>query len=411
MSRVDGAFAPGHAPLFEEAFKRAIERGEPYDLELEFIRPNGEHIWVRSMGRPVLENGKVLRVTGNIMDVTDRKKAEAERATLDAQLRQAQKMEAIGRLAGGIAHDFNNILSAIVGYGELARLDLPNDSRASRFLVEVLNASERAKELIKQILSITRQTEEQLKPILVTPVIKEVLKLLRASIPSTIEIRQSIAANDTVIHADPTRIHQIVMNLCTNAYQAMMEDGGVLSVSTEEVNLQEKTEELAPGLPPGRYFVLTVSDTGQGIHPDILDKIFDPYFTTKQKDEGTGLGLAVVRSIVERLAGRVQVSSRPGVGATIRVILPSDRTHIEEHEGQECPFERGSERILFVDDEPTLMVLGKGLFESLGYQVEAVSNGAEAFERFSGTPDKFDLVITDLTMPGMTGSKLAERIL
>ncbi|MHC1744320.1 MAG: PAS domain S-box protein [Syntrophobacteraceae bacterium] len=352
----------------------------------------------------------LLSATGEVegaitvaVDVTERKK-------LEEQLSQAQKMEAIGRLAGGIAHDFNNILSAIVGYSELARMALPEDTRARSFVSEVLQASERAKDLVQQILVFSRQSEEQPQPIIVTPVIKEALKLLRASIPSTIEISQSIQTTDTVVVADPTRIHQIVMNLCTNAYHAMMERGGALSVSTEEIEQKRERPVLDPQIPPGHYFVLTVSDTGPGIHPAIRDKIFDPYFTTKEKDKGTGLGLAVVHGIVERFGGKVEVESSLGRGAVFRVVLPVVQTHVGRYEPQDVQFEYGNEHILLVDDEVTLVAMGKGLLESLGYRVVALSSSLEAFDAFCREPHAFDLVITDFTMPGMTGGKLAERI-
>ncbi len=352
----------------------------------------------------------LLSATGEVdgaitvaVDVTERKK-------LEEQLSQAQKMEAIGRLAGGIAHDFNNILSAIVGYSELTRLALPDDAKARSFVGEVLQASERAKELVQQILVFSRQSEEQPQPIIVTPVVKEALKLVRASIPSTIEISQSIQTKDTVVLADPTRIHQIVMNLCTNAYHAMMERGGVLGVSTQEIEQTAERPVLDPQIPPGHYFLLTVSDTGPGIHPAIRDKIFDPYFTTKEKDKGTGLGLAVVHGIVERFGGKVEVVSSPGMGAVFRVILPVIETSVGRYQPQVAPFEYGNESIMLVDDEATLVAMGKGLLESLGYQVVALSSSLEAFEMFRNKPDIFDLVITDFTMPGMTGGKLAERI-
>lgn len=352
----------------------------------------------------------LLSATGEVdgaitvaVDVTERKK-------LEEQLSQAQKMEAIGRLAGGIAHDFNNILSAIVGYSELARLALPDDAKARSFVGEVLQASERAKELVQQILVFSRQSEEQPQPILVTPVVKEALKLVRASIPSTIEISQSIQTQDTVVLADPTRIHQIVMNLCTNAYHAMMDRGGVLGVSTQEIAQTAERPLLDPQIPPGHYFVLTISDTGPGIHPAIRDKIFDPYFTTKEKDKGTGLGLAVVHGIVERFGGKVEVVSSPGMGAVFRVILPVIETSVGRCQPEVAPFEYGNEHILLVDDEITLVAMGKGLLQSLGYQVVALSSSLEAFEVFCKKPDTFDLVITDFTMPGMTGGKLAERI-
>lgn len=334
-----------------------------------------------------------------------------ERERLQVKLLQAQKMESLGRLAGGISHDFNNVLAAITGYTELALLLLPSESKPSAYLGEVVKASERARDLVQQILTFSRQSDEELHPIMVVPVIKEALKLLQASIPSTIQIRQSIKARDTVVCADPTKIHQVIMNLCTNAYHAMFEEGGTLTVSAEETDLGQEPSALFQDLPPAPHLVLTVSDTGTGIPSEIMDKIFDPYFSTKEKEKGTGLGLAVVRGIVESLSGVIRVSSRVGEGSVFTVILPSVRMDVPDTEERPTLLHGGGERILFVDDEPGIAELGKSLLESLGYQVVSVTNSIEAFGLFSSEPDLFDLVVTDFTMPGLTGMKLAEKIL
>jgi signal transduction histidine kinase/CheY-like chemotaxis protein len=340
----------------------------------------------------------------------ENRRMEEEKRKLESQLRQAQKMEAIGTLAGGIAHDFNNILSIIFGYTELA-MEEKNPEERQQHLLDLRNGAERAKELVGQILAFSRKAEQQMQPLQVSAIIKEALKMLRASIPATIEIRQDIASNGLVL-ADPTQIHQVIMNLCTNAYHAMRETGGILAVSLKEVTIGA-TEYGYANITQGNYLKLEVSDTGCGIDQKTQEKIFEPYFTTKKPGEGTGLGLAVVHGIVNSHHGHITVYSEPGEGTSFHVYLPLTEQDVSALPDKTEPKElRGKgERILFVDDEKQIRkVLGTMLTKN-GYQVTASADGAQALEEFQKNPDQFDLVITDMTMPSMTGAELAQKIM
>ena len=344
-------------------------------------------------------------------DITKIKELEAERLQTEAQLLQAQKMEAIGTLAGGIAHDFNNILTAILGYAELTGFDLERDSHASQNLGNVIKASHRAKDLVKQILSFSRQNEKEKKPIIISSIIKESIKLLRISLPTTIEIRQDIESNPGIINANPTQIHQVMMNLCTNAAHAMSEKGGVLEVTLANVALDASAELIHPDLQPGQYLRLTVSDTGEGMPAEILERIFEPYFTTKDISKGTGLGLAVVHSIVKSHQGTVKAQSESGKGTNFTVYFPIIRKDplVEKKVTESIP--KGEERILYVDDEKALVDIGQQMLKRLGYTVVTKTNSLEALEEFQKGPEKFDLVITDMTMPNLTGVELSQRLM
>jgi PAS domain S-box-containing protein len=332
-----------------------------------------------------------------------------EKEGLARQLRQAQKMEAIGTLAGGIAHDFNNILSAVMGYTELTLLDLTPESRGRRFLTESLSAANRAKDLVKQILTFTRQQEQERKPVQMGAIVKETLKLLRASLPATIQIHHDIASTGVVL-ADPTHIHQILMNLCTNAHHAMRDRGGVLEVSLDDIAVDGSAGALL-GLKPGPYLELIVSDTGHGMEPSVVERIFDPYFTTKRTGEGTGLGLAVVHGIVKNSAGAIKVFSDPAKGSSFHVYLPRmDLPEAESNESLPRELPSGQERILFVDDEPALVTIAGSMLEELGYSVTVMTRSQGALELVQAEPHSFDLVITDQTMPGITGTSLAQEI-
>ena len=349
-------------------------------------------------------NGEPSDILTIIRDITDKRKIEK-------QLIQAQKMEAIGTLAGGIAHDFNNLLFIISGYAEMSMGDLPEGNRVVGNMAQVRKASNRAKELVKQILTFSRMEERRKKPMLIQPIIKEALALLRASLPSTIEIRKKIHDECKCVSADPTRIHQVIMNLCTNAYHAMRENGGVLEVvlSSVTLDIEDTAEHL--NLSPGRYVMLKVSDTGNGIEKSVIDRIFDPYFTTKAKGEGTGMGLAMVHGIVKSLGGEIKVSSKPGRGASFYIYLPevaSDCT-VEEMIFMDFPA-RGNERILLVDDEKQIVEMLQEMLEHLGYRLTVTTSSEEALKLFHFDPDAFDLVITDQTMPKITGMDLTKRL-
>jgi PAS domain S-box-containing protein len=350
--------------------------------------------------------------SGEISDFVFVNRDVTHEVLLQSQLRQAQKMEVIGTLAGGIAHDFNNILGAILGYTEMAVEDIPKNTSTHTYLKEVLRATLRAKDLVKQILAFSRQGETQARqPIEIAPVIKEALKLLRATFPATIELRQQISAHSLTVMGDPTELHQIVMNLCANAAHAMRDRGGILEVTIGEVELDAASAEVHENLQPGSYVQLTVRDTGHGMDAATLDRIFDPYFTTKGVSEGSGLGLAVVRGIVKRHEGAISVRSKPERGTVFEILFPRIEKAQEQPENEFEPLTGGTEHILFVDDEEPLATLGEWMLVQLGYRVTARTNSLEAMELFRSEPDAFDLVITDYTMPNMTGVDLAKAML
>jgi PAS domain S-box-containing protein len=382
--------------------------GEIIAREIDFAGEPGVQVWIR--------------------DITERKQADNEKRLLEFQLQQAQKMEAIGTLAGGIAHDFNNILAAIIGYTEIASLQVADDNKAKESLNEVLKAGHRAKNLVNQILAFSRPGDEGRKPIQVTSIMKEALKLLRATLPATIEIRQNIeidSGQDTIL-ADPTQIHEVLMNLCTNAAHAMRENGGILEIGLQNVehgirNSEFEDDErkspmqilLSPvDLDPGQYLRLTVSDTGHGMTPEVIKRIFDPYFTTKDKGEGTGMGLSVVHGIIKSHGGRITVYSEQTKGSTFHVYLPLIQEMTKEPDiDKGAPVLTGDERILFVDDEHALVEIAKDILERLGYEVVTRTSSVEALELFRAQADSFDLVITDMTMPNMTGDKLSRELM
>lgn len=358
-------------------------------------------------GAQNLNIGFVLTLT----DITERKQNEEVRIKLEEQLQQAQKMEAIGTLAGGIAHDFNNILGAILGYSEMAREDCSPGSVIENDLNQVIVAGNRAKDLVKQILSFSRQTVTE--KILLQPaiILKETLKLLRSSLPTTISIRQDINANAGLIYVDPTQIHQILMNLCTNAYHAMEEKGGLLSISLKGKTLSKQDLVCSPHIQPGNFVEMSVRDNGLGMSQDLQEKIFDPYFTTKEVGKGTGMGLAIVHGIVKSYGGYISCYSQVGVGTEFKIILPviEGNAAIEIKNAQSTPV--GTEHILLVDDEKILVEMSSSMLQRMGYTVTARTSSIEALSTFTNQPDAYDLVITDQTMPGMTGVDLARRML
>ena len=351
-----------------------------------------------------------LQIFGISRDITERKQAERERIRLEDQLGRAQKMEAIGTLAGGIAHDFNNILMAIIGFTELALMDAGKGTNQERHLHAVRKAGSRAKDLVKQILTFSRYSEQELRPVQVKAVVNEVMKLIRATLPSTIQIKQDIKSDSTIM-ADPVQVHQVMMNLCTNAGHAMMKHGGVLDISLTDVELDKAFLEEQHGINPGHYIKLTVTDTGHGMSQEILDRIYDPYFTTKPQGEGTGLGLSVVHGIVKSYKGVIIVMSEPGKGTTFDIFLPVMGADSSLDERPDDPLPTGNGCILFIDDEPVLTDVGTNMLEKLGYEVVTKTSSIEAIELFKAHPENFDLVITDMTMPGMTGEALAGEIM
>ena len=344
-------------------------------------------------------------------EIAEHQRAEEEKRKLEAQVQRAQRMEAIGTLAGGIAHDFNNVLTAIIGYTELLRYDLPEDSQTQSNLEAIFQAAIRAKDLVQQILTFSRQGEQEKKPLRISTIIKEALNLVRASLPTTIEIRQNLESTSDTVLANPTQIHQVLINFCTNSAQAMQGKGGVLEVSLENADLDLEAAAHNPDLKPGAYVKLTVRDTGSGIAPEIIERIFEPYFSTREPDQGTGMGLAVVHGIVESTGGAITVESKLGEGTAIHVFFPRIASEVTPEARALSPFPTGTERILFVDDEKALVDIGVQLLEHLGYRVTARTSSIEALEAFRHQPEKFDLVITDQTMPNMTGEMLTRELL
>ncbi len=368
-----------------------------------FLRGEERVISVQSK-RIAGANDDIIGVIQTALDIT-------ERVNLEKQFRQAHKMQAIGTLAGGIAHDFNNILSAIMGYTELYKMQVSDRPRVYNGMEEVLKAAKRAKALVQQILTFSRQTAQEKKPIMMVPIVKEVAKFLRASLPSTIEIKHSLSVCADIIMADPTQMHQVMMNLCTNAGYAMKETGGVLEIGLKEVLIGKDEKRRFPSLVIGRYLELSVRDTGHGISGDHLERIFEPYYTTKSKGEGTGLGLAVVHGIIRDHGGEIKVYSELGKGTVFQLFLPLAESRTEEtNDAAEPVLTGGKERILILDDEEALVNMQTELLEELGYKVLAETDPVKAIEEFTKARDSFDLVITDKTMPHMTGFDVAKYL-
>ena len=357
-------------------------------------------------------NGKVTGTRGIVIDLTESRKAEEERMRLGEQLRQAQKMEALGTLAGGIAHDFNNMLAIVIGNAELAIDDIGECSDGVVHNIEqILNASKRARDLVKQILAFGRKSQGQRKPVKLGPLVKETANLLRGSLPSTVKVEVDVRNEADTVLADFSQIQQVVMNLATNAAHAMGEDEGLLSISVSDAVFGEEDLKPDPDMQPGRYVVLTVRDTGLGMPKQVLNRIFEPFYTTKGEGKGTGMGLAVVFGIVKAHNGAITVESRPGRGTTFKVFFPCHDTITQEEPIKQEALPKGKERVLVVDDEPAVVEMTSDTLKRLGYQVTTASSGQEGWEKFEKTPGNFDLVLTDHVMPDITGMRLAEKML
>jgi signal transduction histidine kinase/DNA-binding response OmpR family regulator len=385
---------------------QAVLNKEEDTFEMEYaIQTNGERMWFH--GRVTLfPGGGQRRVVVTHENITDRKRAEKEKIRLAAQLRHAYKMEAIGTLAGGIAHDFNNILSSVLGYVELSLMDIETDNQLESNLQEVYRAGMRAKELVRQILTFARKEEEHIQPIQISAIAKEATKLIRSIIPTSIDVRLKVESQSFAM-AEPTQIHQIFMNLFTNAAQAMENDGGILTITITEETLGSSFNSMHPVFTPGKFLKIIVSDTGTGIAAHKLDRIFDPYYTTKGRGEGTGLGLSVVHGIVQSHHGEINVDSKIGRGTTFTIYLPLSPQKAGTSLKRLRTIPMGSERILFVDDEVSIADMSRQRLSLLGYKVTTVNSGRQALEHLSQAPDDYDVVITDMTMPRMSGDQLA----
>jgi signal transduction histidine kinase/CheY-like chemotaxis protein len=358
------------------------------------------------------EAGRVSRVIEYYHDVTNRKQAEKEKDLAEAQLRHAQKMDAIGTLAGGIAHDFNNMLGAMIGYANLALGDVPEDSTAHRNLCEVLTAANRAKDLVRQILTFGRENEERQKPIRIAPIVREVLKTIQVSLPKNIEISTHIPDSSGMIMANVAQIHQILLNLCTNAAHAMEAKGGLLDVTIKEVEIQSPITVGHISVTPGSYIQLIVTDTGCGMSPEVLSHVFEPFFTTREVGKGTGMGLAVVDGIVRKHRATITVNSREGIGTSFTIFFPSLEAALS-NDGPSQNADGASDipTILVVDDEALMVDVTRQILERLGYIVVGRTSSEEALQAFREDPDRFDLVITDHRMPKLTGVQLARELM
>ncbi|MDH3504115.1 MAG: PAS domain S-box protein [Nitrospirota bacterium] len=399
---------PDDLPGCLKSWAKACETNQPYEIEFRLLRGT-DHSYRWHLGRalPIFDQeGQVVKWFGTNTDITQLKQ-------LEDQVRQSQKMEAIGTLAGGIAHDFNNILMAIIGYAELAKLNARENTGAQKNLDEVLVAGQRAKELVQQILTFSRQTEQERQPLELQVVVKEVCKFLRASLPATIDMRQNFTETPTIILGDPIQMHQVVMNLCANAEHAMRKSGGLLELKLEHVTGEPDGIGTHPDLKGGSYVCLTVRDTGVGMTPEVAQRIFDPFYTTKGIGEGTGMGLAVVHGIVISHGGVIHVESKPGQGTTFSIYFPE--MEARSNQGEDIPLQQeifmGRGHILFVEDEEPLARLGEGAMRALGYEVMVCTSSVEALEVFRADPFRFDAVMTDQTMPNMTGEALARELL
>lgn len=389
-----------------------LDKSTVFNIDYRIIAKDGTQRWVNHFCRPVFDDRNVfIGRRGSTRDITEQINAEEEKKKLQRHLLQAQKMEAIGTLAGGIAHDFNNILTALIGYTELASDSVKNeDYNVLEYLDTVLNAGNRAKELVNHILQFSRSTDTQQKPLEIRFIVKEVLKLLHATIPTSIEIVENISVDHEKVLADPTNIHQIIMNLCTNAYQSMQNDQGTLTVELEKITANEPIVCYHNQLPPDTYIRLHVGDTGTGITPGLIDKIFDPYFTTKSRGEGTGLGLAVTYGIITSLGGGIKVFSEVGKGTDFYIYIPVLSQVTEEKTDDFYILRGGNERILVVDDEVIFTDLTSIILASFGYEINTTNDSVKALELFTENPDNYDLVISDQTMPRMTGVELSKQI-
>ena len=396
----------------QQILKQLANTGRYGPYEKEYRHKDGYLLPVRLNGMLINQKG-IDYIWSSVEDITALKEAAEEKHKLAEQLRQSQKMEAIGTLAGGVAHDFNNILAAILGYTELTLFHSSMDAKGKRHLEGIVTAVERAKKLVNQILTFSKKGEEYHSPIKINEVVLEAINLLKKTIPATISFKLDIDSDLDTVMADPTQIHQVIMNLCTNAYHSMPNYTGIINVSLKQVRVDSDTAAKNTNLRPGQYILLTVADTGAGIPAEIIDRIFEPFFTTKKQGKGTGMGLAVVHGIVENHGGAIEIKSVVGKGTTFEIFFPLMQKQVinRQEKDQEPVNTKGKERLLWIDDEVILAELGKESLEAYGYTVTSTTSPIDALTLFAAAPHSYDLIITDQTMPEMPGNVLAKKIL
>jgi len=405
------AVAPkDHHRVMENA-KKIIDGEERSGAEYTVRRKDGSEFPAFVHATRIERNGQVVGLRGIVIDLTEARRAEAERMRLEEQLHQSQKLEALGTLAGGIAHDFNNVLAIVLGNAELALEDLKGNSGPERNINQIIDASKRARQLIKQILAFSRKTERGKTPLALTPLIKDTFTLLRGTLPTTIRLELDLQSKSDTVLADPSQMEQVLMNLSTNAAYAMRENGGVLTIRLSEVVVKQSDRIPGGDLRPGAYLKLAVEDTGTGMTQKVRRRIFEPFFTTKKPGQGTGMGLAVVYGIVKNHEGTITVESKPGRGSVFTVFLPYAQAEAAGQKEDASEIAGGSERLLLVDDEPAITEAASATLRRLGYHVTTAESGSEAWHIFTKDPHAFDLIITDQTMPDLTGVDLAERML
>jgi len=400
-----------HQAFLAKITKSFAAVNQTFQNEWRKVKKDGNRLWVKETWRTIIGPNQQPILLLSCEDITAKKRAEEALEMTEKQLRHTQKMEAVGTLAGGIAHDFNNILGAILGYSELALAQASQEPKLISYLEEVLTAGNRAKELVKQILAFSRRSDHEREAVDMNVIVQEALRMVRATLPSTVEIQATFTMDSAVVFADPTQIHQVIMNLCANAEHAMRERGGLLTLTVTSIEVQEDNSHGFPELKPGTYLQLTIQDSGQGMSSQVVERIFEPFFTTKGLGEGTGLGLAVVHGIIVGHEGHIAVSSVVGQGTTVTIFLPRLDVVLPAQTANAVDWPQGSGTVLFVDDEDVLARWGGQILTHLGYSVVTKTNPYEAVELFQREPDAFDVVVTDQTMPTMSGEDLACALL
>ena len=400
--------------MVAEAYSKLRESCQSRTLVYRIVTPEGELRWIEDHMRSIYsDTGSYNGIEGMLCEVTDRVNSLEEARRLELQLRKSQRLETIGTLAGGIAHDFNNILTPILGYAEMGLSSLADDDPMHEFFAEIMLAAERAQKLVSQILTFSRADEGKIEPVSIQAIIEEAIQLLRPSLPATIIIEEYIDHSCRKILADPNQIHQVVVNLCTNAFHAMEQTGGTLRIGLREISASASLPSAMPKLPAGEYVELTVSDTGTGMDDITIERIFEPFFTTKSIEKGAGLGLSVVHGIVTSASGQLSVESNQGKGSTFHVYLPvieKKASVRKEEKSAPLAVAKQAANVLFIDDEPAAIHMVTIMMTKLGYNIHAEKSPAEALKAFREQPGKFDLVITDLTMPDMTGLQLTTEL-